>query len=56
MSEPTVPWEEHLAAIRRVGRLEGAIEAHRILKGRHADDTDAILYSLTAIAEEAQSV
>ena len=46
MSELTVPWEEHLQAIRRIGRLEGAIEAHRILMGDGAEIADTILYGL----------
>ena len=46
MSELTVPWEEHLQAIRRIGRLEGAIEAHRILMGDGAEFADTLLYGL----------
>ena len=46
MSELTVPWDEHMAMVRRVGHLEGAIEAHRILTGADADIADTILYGL----------
>jgi hypothetical protein len=45
MSDLTVPWDEHLDLVRRVGRLEGAIEAHRILIGQR-DIADAILYGV----------
>lgn len=46
MSELTVTWEEHLKVVRRVGRLEGAIEAHRILVGDNVRPEDKILYGL----------
>ena len=46
MSEISVPWEEHLTMVRRVGRLEGAIEAHRMLVGDDAKPADTILYGL----------
>jgi hypothetical protein len=46
MSEVTVPWTEHLHMIRRVGRLEGAIEAHRILIGSDAKTADRILWTI----------
>jgi hypothetical protein len=46
MSEVTVPWAEHLHMIRRVGRLEGAIEAHRIVCGRVGFPADRILWTI----------
>jgi hypothetical protein len=46
MSELMVPWTEHVQMIRRVGHLEGAIEAHRIVRGEDRDIADRILYKL----------
>ena len=46
MSELMVPYSEHLAMIRRVGRLEGAIEAHRILIGSDVTPADRILWTM----------
>jgi len=46
MSDVTVPWQEHLHMLRRAAHLEGAIEAHRILMGKHADLYDNILYGM----------
>jgi hypothetical protein len=47
MSELMVPWSEHVAMIRRVGRLEGAIEAHRImLFSGNAMPADDFLYKM----------
>jgi len=46
MSDITVPWDEHLNMVRRVGRLEGAIEAHRILIGSDITPADKILWKI----------
>ena len=46
MSDITVPWNEHLDMVRRVGRLEGAIEAHRILIGSDVTPADKILWAI----------
>jgi hypothetical protein len=37
---------EHLKMARRVGRLEGAIEAHRILIGSDVTPADKILWTI----------
>jgi hypothetical protein len=46
MSELMVPYSEHLAMVRRVGHLEGAIEAHRILIGSYGTPADNILWTM----------
>ena len=38
--------------LRLAARLEGLIEAHRVLKGDDADEHDLLLYRLTAQASK----
>lgn len=41
-----IPWSEWLGLVRRIGHLEGAIEAHRILTRGQTRIEDTILYGL----------
>ncbi|HEY7821265.1 MAG TPA: hypothetical protein VIG24_00430 [Acidimicrobiia bacterium] len=42
-----IEWYEWLRLVRRVGKLEGAIEAHAILTADDRRPSDEILYAIT---------
>lgn len=47
-----IGWDEWMALVRRIGKLEGAIEAHAILTKGHRRSEDEILYGLAGEADD----
>lgn len=43
-----IDWDEWMGLVRRIGKLEGAIEAHAILTQRDRRLADEILYGIVA--------
>lgn len=47
-----IDWDEWMGLVRRIGKLEGAIEAHALLTQRERRRADEILYGI--VREESQ--